>query len=163
MSIANAAGLMLVLTLAACSSQDPEPNLAANRDAVTNAADQPLLPINDVTEVTAPATDAPADAAAAATIPAALHGRWGLVPGDCTSTRGDAKGLVTVSADQIRFYESVASPGKIIERTDSRIRGDFDFTGEGMEWTNHIIWSAAGDKLTRVDSEEDSRLVYMRC
>ena len=33
-------------------------------------------------------------------IPAAFHGRWGMVPADCTSTRGDNKGLITVDAEQ---------------------------------------------------------------
>ncbi|HYI42180.1 MAG TPA: hypothetical protein VD768_00960 [Sphingomicrobium sp.] len=100
---------------------------------------------------------------AAATFPAALHGRWGLVPADCTSTRGDAKGLVTITADKVRFYESSAKPAKIVERTNRVIRGEFDFAGEGMEWTNYMTWSVTGDRLTRVDSEEDSRLVYTRC
>ena len=97
------------------------------------------------------------------TFPTALHGRWGLVPGDCTSGAGDTKGLVTISAEEVRFYESVARPTKVVERTDRVIRGEFDFTGEGMSWTNYMTWSASGDRLTRVDSEEDSRLVYTRC
>ncbi len=157
MRISKRAGLLLVLALAACARDADGP---ANEGAETNAADpaaiQPLEPANAV-------TPSPAPPAEAATIPAALHGRWGLVAGDCTTTRGDDKGLVTISADQIRFYESVAKPAKVTERTDSKIGGEFNFTGEGMEWTKAMIWSAAGDKLTRVDSEEDSRLVYTRC
>jgi hypothetical protein len=166
MSMANRAGLILVLALAACA-REPDGNIAGNQDTATNLAEpatnQPVLPVNDVTEPAPPSAEDGADEPAAKTIPAALHGRWGLVPGDCTSTRGDDKGLVTISADQIRFYESVARPAKITERSDTRIRGEFGFAGEGMEWTNHMIWSAAGDKLTRVDSEEELRLVYTRC
>ena len=115
---------------------------------------------NGSAEPAAAASDAQAPAT---TFPAALHGRWGLVPADCTSTRGDAKGLVTISAEQVRFYESAARPSKIVERTDRVIRGEFDFTGEGLQWTNYMTWSVTGDSLTRVDSEEDSRLVYTRC
>ena len=65
-------------------------------------------------------------------IPAALRGRWGLSPADCTTTRGDAKGLLDITADELRFYELRASarpprcrPARI------RISGDFAFTGEG--------------------------------
>ncbi len=168
MSMANRAGLILVLVLAlAACAREPDGNVAGNQDAATNLAEpatnQPVLPVNDGTKPAAPPTNAAAGEPASQTIPAALHGRWGLVPGDCTTTRGDDKGLVTITAGQIRFYESVARPAKVTERSDTRIRGEFDFTGEGMEWTNHMIWSAAGDKLTRVDSEEDSRLVYTRC
>ncbi len=155
---ASRAGIILVLALTACT-QEPQRDIATNQDA----ANQPASPLHDVTEPTVPASNAAAPEASAGSISAALHGRWGLVPGDCTSTRGDAKGLVTIGTDEIRFYESVARPAKIAERTGSKIRGEFDFTGEGMEWTNSMIWSANGNKLTRVDSEDDSRLVYTRC
>lgn len=166
MSISNRAGLMLVLALAACT-RDPDGNIATNLDSAMNveepATNQPVLPVNNVTQPAPPPAEDGADEPAAKTIPAALHGRWGLVPGDCTTTRGDEKGLVTITAGEFRFYESVARPGSVTERTDSRIGGKFDFTGEGMEWTNQMTWSAAGNKLTRVDSEDNSRLVYTRC
>ena len=152
----------LAFALGACGEASDQ-DVSANAAPAVSGVDQPVtgqvLPVGNATE--APAAGSPEDAAT--TFPAALHGRWGLVPADCTSTRGDAKGLVTISSDEVRFYESVAKPSKVVERTDSRIRGEFDFVGEGGTWTNHMIWSAAGDKLTRVDSEEDSRLVYTRC
>src|SRR3954467_10096462 len=50
-----------------------------------------------------------------ASIPAALQGRWGLTPGDCTSTLGDAKGLLIVNATELRFYESRAMPARDIQ------------------------------------------------
>lgn len=166
MRFANRAGLMVVLALAACA-REPDGNFAANQDAAANvkapATNQPVLPVNDVTEPTPPPAGDGADEPAAKTIPAALHGRWGLVPGDCTTRLGDEKGLVTISGESMRFYESVAKPGTITERTDSRIGGEFDFSGEGSEWSKRMTWSAAGNKLTRVDSEEDRRLVYTRC
>ena len=151
--------LLLALALAACR-QPADENVAA-----------PAVPSQNVeAEPKAPQVDTPAQSSAtnssetaAATFPAALHGRWGLVPGDCTSGAGDAKGLVTISAEEVRFYESVARPAKVAERTDRVIRGEFDFTGEGLSWTNYMTWSVTGDRLTRVDSEEDSRLVYTRC
>ena len=152
---------LLAIALAACGQADDQAVLT-NADATVNAlgADQPatapVLPVSN-------AAAAPAPEEKAKTFPAAIHGRWGLVPSDCTSTLGDAKGLVTITADEVRFYESVARPVKIVERTDRVIRGEFDFTGEGMSWTNYMTWSVTGDRLTRVDSEEDSRLVYTRC
>lgn len=165
MTVANGAGLLLFLALAACSG-DTDDNVPANQDSAMNVgeptANLPLEPVNGVSEPAAPPpTNAAADAAK--TIPAALHGRWGLVPGDCTTRLGDEKGLVTITAGEFRFYESVARPGSVTERTDSRISGKFDFTGEGMEWSKQMTWSAAGNTLTRVDSEEGLRLVYTRC
>ena len=156
---------LAALAVTGCSQAGNQDTLT-DVDASTNvavperqAADSPK-PVNMPQPTTTPPPEAPAPEA---TFPAALHGRWGLVPADCTSTRGDAKGLVTITAKEVRFYESVARPAKIVERTNRVIRGEFDFTGEGMEWTNYMTWSVDGDSLTRVDSEEDSRLVYARC
>jgi hypothetical protein len=69
-----------------------------------------------------------------AEIPAAFRGRWGLVAEDCTSDRGDAKGLLEVGATELRFYESVGALSEVTGATQDRFRGDFAFTGEGMEW-----------------------------
>ncbi len=75
-------------------------------------------------------------------IPAALHGRWGLVPADCTSTRGDNKGLLTITADTLRFYESVGTLGKVVERDTGRLVADFAMTGEGQSWTRRMVLDA---------------------
>ena len=102
------------------------------------------------------------------TIPEALHGRWGLVPADCTSTRGDAKGLITIDAERIEFYESRAVVDEIEEQDPGMIRARFAFTGEGQEWTRDIEWrlSEGGATLTRSESGEDALeepLSYTKC
>lgn len=96
-------------------------------------------------------------------IPAALHGRWGLTAADCRSERDDARGLVTIAADRINFYESVGVPTTIRRSSPTGIEAEFAFTGEGMTWSNPMIWSVEGRQLVRIDSEADSRLVYTRC
>ena len=101
-------------------------------------------------------------------IPEALHGRWGLVPADCTSTRGDAKGLITIDAERIEFYESRAVVEEIEEQDTGMIRARFAFTGEGQEWTRDIEWrlSEDGATLTRSESGEDALeepLSYTKC
>ena len=82
--------------------------------------------------MTPEASAAPAEAEKS--IPLALRGRWGSVAADCTSTRGDAKGLITISADSLRYYESVAKLGTVTERSDTSLAAGFAFSGEGMEW-----------------------------
>ena len=47
-------------------------------------------------------------------IPAAFQGRFGLTPDDCTSTAGDAKGLLEITGTELKFYESV---GKLLEES----------------------------------------------
>mgnify|MGYP006142871301 CR=1 FL=1 len=72
-----------------------------------------------------------------------------MTPADCTSNRGDAKGLLTVGADSIRFYESVARPTGDLETTEDSASGLFAFTGEGQQWTRHQALHVRGEKLTR--------------
>lgn len=109
----------------------------------------------------------PADYAIApnpdAAIPAALHGRWGLTAADCESGRNDAKGLATIAADRVTFYESVAVPRTIRDTTRTTIDADFAFTGEGMSWNVPIRWAVEGRQLVRTDGERGTRLVYTRC
>ncbi len=58
----------------------------------------PVVKGEDIASPGASATSTETADANAKTIPAALHGRWGMVPADCTSTRGDNKGLLTITA-----------------------------------------------------------------
>ena len=86
-----------------CSGRDPvadDANDTAGLPAgnVEIAARDGAPPQN----ATVPVGRPPAPSAA---IPAALQGRWGLTPGDCTSTLGDAKGLLIVNSTELRFYK----------------------------------------------------------
>ena len=100
--------LALVLTVAACGGADPVDDKAVNTSAglpdinatAPSAAGEPHVD-------TQPAKPLPAPASS---IPAALQGRWGLTPADCMPGRSDAKGLLTITADGLRFYESRAVP-----------------------------------------------------
>ena len=99
-------------------------------------------------------------------IPVALQGRWGMTPADCTSTRGDAKGLLRITPTALQFYESVGRLGTIKNRTDSSIRADFGFTGEGMTWSRDVELSASGDTLTRTERGGEAPggpFTYTRC
>ena len=103
-----------------------------------------------------------------ATIPEVVQGRWGLVAADCTSTQGDAKGLLTVTGDTLRFYESRGTLAKVIERSPSRIVADFAFSGEGQEWTRRQVLDAQDDGKTLVRREYGDEampgvLKYSRC
>ncbi|HYD05139.1 MAG TPA: hypothetical protein VEC60_05415 [Reyranella sp.] len=155
--------VVTVAALAACSGETPTPEASATP---TEAA-----PTAAVEATATPAVAAP-EAPPLRTIPAAFHGRWGLVPADCTSTRGDAKGLMTVTADAVRFYESVARPVALTLVGERRIDGNFAATGEGQTWTllQRLELSANGRTLTRTVDEGDSApapggnsFVYTRC
>lgn len=139
-------------------------------DSATDSAEAPETPMpvepdGGIGDGAGPPADE--DATGASTIPTALQGRWGLVAADCTSTRGDAKGLIEITGDTITFYESRATLGDIAERSDTRIRAEFDFIGEGMEWSRDISLATEGDgKLVRTEYGEDAMadpLTYTKC
>lgn len=152
----------LILTIAACGKRDPVADNA-------NGAALPA-PVNDTTPDPAgsPPTNATTPAngvapTATATIPAPLQGRWGLTPADCTSTRGDAKGLLVVTANRMTFYESRAVPSTGVETDGDSISGNFDFTGEGQAWTKYESLKRSGDKLTRTETNPAASYTYAKC
>jgi hypothetical protein len=101
-------------------------------------------------------------------IPAALRGRWGLVAADCTSTRGDAKGLIVIDAETIKFYEALAKLDVVKDVRESRVAASFDFSGEGQEWTmdEELDLQNDGKELVRTEHGENAMaepLRYTRC
>ena len=102
-------------------------------------------------------------APAVASIPAAFHGRWGLTPGDCTSTRGDNKGLLTITATELRFYESRAVPTANTQSTSDSFSADFSFTGEGMTWKKYQTLERRGTELVRTESNPMASFTYAKC
>lgn len=106
----------LVLTVTACGKHGPvadQANNTGNLVAVVDQADatraeavKPPPPSATPPASTSPTDPPPTGDASNGPIPSALQGRWGLTPGDCTSRLGDAKGLLIVGANVLRFYES---------------------------------------------------------
>jgi hypothetical protein len=107
---------------------------------------------------------APAPAAIAdVRLPPAFVGRWGLVPADCTSRKGDNKGLMTVAPDRLTFYESRATIARLEGVSPAEFRATLAFTGEGQEWREEtgLVLEEGGRVLVRVVDGE--RLRYTRC
>ena len=160
--------LALAFALSACGGSDPVAKEAENtaglpsvdevaggRDGTPSADGAP--PTNTPT---ATAGGLPAPAAA---IPAPLHGRWGLAPADCTSTRGDAKGLLIVRSNGLQFYESRAVPVNNVQLSKESIGADFAFTGEGQTWTKFQTLTLQKDRLVRTESSPMASFTYARC
>ena len=100
----------------------------------------------------------------AAAIPGMFHGRWGLTPGDCTSTRGDAKGMLVIGPAQLTFYESRAIPVGNVEASEDSYSADFAFTGEGQTWTRYqSLELQKGGKLVRTESGPMASYTYAKC
>lgn len=118
----------LVFALAACGSQSDTP-----------PAEQPSA--------------APTPAPLPTEIPTQFQGRWGLAEKDCTSDKGDAKGLLTIDGNSLNFYESTGKLDEITEAEEGRVRGNFSFTGEGMEWKRDEILTLRKDGKVLVRRE----------
>ncbi|HET6941537.1 MAG TPA: hypothetical protein VFH89_05200 [Sphingomicrobium sp.] len=155
---------LAALSLAACSKENPVAdgaNDAAAEIDVLPPDESDATPTNELES----GDDEPsnADDGAAGRIPAALHGRWGLTPGDCTSTRGDAKGLLIVSGETLKFYESQAKPAAGLRASGTSASGDFTFTGEGMNWKKYEALELQNNKLVRTESGPMTSFTYARC
>jgi hypothetical protein len=154
--------ILPLLALAACQANAPDN--AAN-DAV--AANQANAPVKDIETLPPDETvvDPDNETTAEATIPESMQGRWGLVPADCTSTRGDAKGLLTITADTLKFYESRATLTKVVGNWPEKLKAEFAFTGEGQSWTRTETLSLtnSSNTLVREDEELAQPLRYARC
>ena len=153
------------LALAACQQPSDDSNIAIdnglNAAEIANAEIE-TLPPNDASDGDAAGDSLPSS------IPARFHGRWGLLPADCTSTRGDAKGLLTISAAGLAFYESRGTIGRVLGATASGFDASYGFSGEGQTWQRVERLTLVDDRLQRrtdaaPGQEPPVNLTYQRC
>lgn len=165
-------GIMLagvLLTLTACSSESSNETIQADNDMIAedNGATSPDAPANQAMNEVAAAERSSATLPMNA-IPPALRGRWGMVKNDCTSTHGDAKGLLEISATKLTFYESRGTLGKVSEIEPTRLRALYNFEGEGQTWQINMLLEVqdGGKSLIRKEYGEASvpeSYHYSRC
>jgi hypothetical protein len=148
--------VLVVAAMAACEKRDP---VADEANAI------PAAPVTS--DAAGPLTGGPpvanASNGSAGPIPAALRGRWGMTPGDCISTRGDAKGLLEIGPDYLKFYESRAVPGTSIETEANAISGNWNFAGEGQQWSRYVSLQLQGKVLNRTERNPVASYNYARC
>jgi hypothetical protein len=155
---------LAVAALAACGRPDPVASDAQNTSALPSANTAAPSPTGGPpTNVTTSPASTSAPPAPAGTLPAALQGRWGLTPGDCTTSLGDAKGLLVVNSGELRFYESRAVPSPGIKTSPDSVSGNFAFTGEGQNWTKYETLELRDGKLVRTERDPGVSFTYVRC
>jgi len=154
----------LVAALAACSRQTPPAEGPTDPASMSQtAAPEPMPPSPSAGPVAQPGVPA-----AAKSIPEGMRGRFGLVPADCTATRGDDKGLLTVGPNSLKFYESVALLRDVGESTATHLKAHFAYSGEGMEWTRNAVLDLTDGGRTLILEEFGDDAVpgprtYTRC
>lgn len=156
--------LLAVLALAACQAA-PESN-ASDQANIDNELNAPVKEVEtlppDETAVVEQDNGAAAMEPARTGIPASMQGRWGMVPADCTSTRGDAKGLLTITGDTLQFYESRAKLARVLGSSPEKLTAEFAFAGEGQSWAKTETLALAGDD-TLIRTEDGREFRYTRC
>ena len=151
----------ILLAMAACNRSDPVQPEASKTDGLPAIPERaPSAAGEPHGAATAPAKPLPA---AAISIPESLRGRWGLTPADCTSTKGDAKGLLIVAADKLSFYESRAVPGPDAQSSTDSISGHFQFSGEGLTWSKYEALKLQNRKLIRTEANPTASFSYAKC
>ncbi|QZH73936.1 MAG: hypothetical protein JY451_09180 [Erythrobacter sp.] len=140
MKITQSALACAALLLAACDSS------SAERSGETVP---PPPAQSEATPADVPMTSPVAQSA----IPAAMAGRWGMTPADCDPEEAANKGLLTVSGNSMRFYESVGELEEVAASTTDSLRGNFAYEGEGMAWSREVTLALADDGNTLILEE----------
>jgi hypothetical protein len=150
----------LLLAMAACGGNNPVDDKAKNTAGLPDVDAPAPSPAGEPHGPTSPAAASPPPAAS---IPAALQGRWGLSPADCSSALSDAKGLLVVNSNALRFYESRAVPAGDVDTDATSISGNFAFTGEGRSWTKYEELKVDKARLTRTEDKPPASFSYAKC
>ena len=160
---------LLAFALVACQQQTDD-NIAIDETNTSNADIETLPPdeSGETNEGAAPvneslneAEDDSENSPPTISIPAQYRGRWGMTDNDCDASRSDNKGLMTVAANSIRFYESVASLQEQRPAIATSFSGTFSFEGEGQTWVRVLTLTRTGDTLKRAGA--DGTFTYRRC
>lgn len=151
----------LILAVVSCGRTEPVDKQAAKAAAPLPDINAPApSAIGEPHKNTEPARPLPP---AAVKIPAALQGRWGLAPADCSGESSAAKGLLVVAPDQLRFYESKAVPSGDVAADGNSISGTFAFIGEGQSWTRYEALKLNRNVLTRTEIKPTASFSYAKC
>ena len=162
--------LSFLLVAVACSKNEPvvdDAENAAGLDQVVAQANAAAEAVHDQADQTPPAPGTNqqepvlAQPVPGGVIPARYQGRWGMVAADCTSTRGDAKGLMTIGDTSIKFHESTATLTEQRPAIATSFSGLFAFRGEGQAWEKVMTFTRTGDTLKR--AEDGGSFTYKRC
>jgi hypothetical protein len=96
-------------------------------------------------------------------IPTSFVGRWGMTPADCDPDGPAVKGLLTITDDSLKFWESKGNVQQIARRSPYDITLELAMTGEGQSWTSttRLVLDAAATELVRTDNSHSYR--YQRC
>jgi len=156
----TAAILPFILLAAACTdgagSNDAQPTPA---DTFVLSDDETVAVGNIVEKEPSPAPTT----GGANTFPSAFQGRWGIGVIDCDPDRDDNKGLMTISADTLEFYESRAKLDRLTIDAATKVNADLDWSGEGQTWRTTTSFTLSDGAKTLVRDSAEGATRYSKC
>lgn len=150
----------LIIAVVSCGRNEPVDKQAAKAAGIPDVSAPAPTAIGEPHKNTEPAKPLPPPAEK---IPASLQGRWGLAPADCSGHPSAAKGLLVVTADELRFYESKAVPAADVAADGDSISGTFAFTGEGQSWSRYEALKLNKNVLMRTEIKPTASFSYAKC
>ncbi len=151
------------LALVACGRPGPVAENTESAAALPDVDRQPPDAMTGAGDVEPSNAAAPGAAdKGTAEIPTALRGRWALSPGDCVLST-PSPGVLIVTADGLRFHESVARPLAKSQTSADTISGDFAFSGEGESWVRFQTLQLQDKRLVRTERDPMRSYAYVRC
>ena len=154
------ATLALVAAVAGCHD-DATPTHQDNEAAA--AIDNAIAANSTAAQIQGLPVPQPTAHALAYQIPTSFVGRWGMTPADCDPDGSAVKGLMTITDDSLKFWESKGNVQQIARRSPYDITLTLAMTGEGQSWTSttRLVLDAAATELVRTEESRSYR--YRRC
>jgi hypothetical protein len=160
-----------VLLLSACgggSEEEAGNNSSSSVGAAVEQTPSNLQddPNNSVVPLSPPSPQPAPSGTPVAALPADFQGRWGMGDKDCDPAFDYvAKGLMVVSADTLKFYESRGRVERARSDRPGAIELDLAFAGEGQDWqrTETLTLQDGGRTLVREEQKPAGSYRYTRC
>ncbi|WP_156363699.1 hypothetical protein [Sphingomonas sp. Leaf357] len=156
-------GLLAAATLTACSGKTSTTDKDAQAEAAMAKVE--ASPDTRVAKGLPVVAAKPGKAPAAAALPPAFEGHWGMRPADCDISRADTKGLLIVKGNTLTFYEATATATVVGGPSRYKVVADLAYKGEGREWRTRetLELTAAGTVLQRTGQSPVKTYRYERC
>lgn len=150
----------LFLAISACGTRSHIDAQASRTGAIPGVSEGAPTVIGLPHGPTSPTTAAPVPVAK---IPAALQGRWGLEPRDCSGSPGRSRSLLVITPNGLSFNESHAVLTNDVESDPHSISGTFEFNGAGRSWSKFETLRLDNPHLIRTESDPAASFSYARC
>ena len=154
--------LVLVIAVAGCHGHDSARPTHQDNEAAA-AIGNAIAANSTAAKLEGLPVPQPSAHALAYQIPTSFIGRWGMTKADCDPDGPAVKGLLTISDDSLKFWESKGNVQQIVRHSPYDITLQLAMTGEGRSWasTTRLVLDAAATELVR--NEESHSYRYRRC